>query len=75
MLCVQKSTNLDELHEETGRYPTKIHRRILMFKYWLNILTLKNTYLVTSLYNVLKADADNNISFKGSNWLFKLKLY
>ena len=64
MLCVQKSTSLDGLYEETGRYPTKIHRRILMFKYWLKILRLKNTSLVKSLYNVLKADADNNVSYK-----------
>jgi len=51
----------------------KIHRRILMFKYWLKILTLKNTSLVKSLYNVLKADAYNNVSYKESNWAFQIK--
>ena len=73
ILCVQKSTNLDRLYGETGRCPMNIHRRILMFKYWLKILSLENTSLVKSLYNVVKADAENNISYKGSNWAFKIK--
>ena len=75
MLCVQKSTNLDGLYGETGRYPMKIHRRILMFKYWLKILTLKIHHWSNHYIMYLKQMLIITFHIKSQIGLFKLKLY
>lgn len=73
ILCVRKSTNLDALYGEIGRYPMAIHRKIIMIKYWSKILKLNNNCILKKTYNMLKEDADNNISYNGKIWAFHIK--
>jgi hypothetical protein len=73
ILCVKKSTNLDALYGETGRYPMKIQRKIIMFKYWVKLINLADSSLLKSIYNLLKADADNDISYDNTNWAYRIK--
>ena len=46
LLCVQRSTNLGCLYGEVGRYPMILHRKLVMIKFWINILKLNNDSLV-----------------------------
>lgn len=73
ILCVRKSTNLDGMYGELGRYPMAIHRKIIIMKYWLKLLKLSNDCIFKKTYNMLKADADNDISYNGNNWAFHVK--
>lgn len=73
ILCVRKSTNLDALYGEIGRCPMAIHRKIIMIKYWSKILKLNNNCILKKTYNMLKEDADNNMSYNGKNWAFQIK--
>lgn len=74
ILCVRLSTNLDALYGETGRYPMYIHRKIIMFKYWLKMLKLDNNCILKKTYMMLKHDADNNVTYNGkNNWASQIK--
>lgn len=73
VLCVRKSTNLDAVYGELGRYPLAIHRKIIMIKYWFKILNLDNNCILKKIYNMLKEDADNGLSYNNKNWAFHIK--
>jgi hypothetical protein len=75
ILAVKKCTNLSGLYGETGRHPMYICRKIIMFKYWLKIINSNENSLIKLIYNKLKEDADNNISYKGLNWAHVIKNY
>ena len=55
LLCVQRSTNLECLYGEVGRYPMILNE-------------LNNDSLVKKTYNMLKADTDLGNSYNGLNW-------
>jgi hypothetical protein len=73
ILCVKKNTNLDGLYGETGRYPMRIQRMLIMFKYWTKILNLPDNTLLKSIYNLLKEDANANNTYNNSNWAYTIK--
>jgi hypothetical protein len=73
ILCVKRSTNLNGIYGETGRYPMRIHRKMVMFKYWIKLINLPDNSLVKSMYNIMKTDADNHNSYNNTNWAFKIK--
>ena len=54
VLHVQKSTNLDGLYGELGRYPMKIRRQITMVKFWTKLLNLDDNNITKKIYNMLK---------------------
>jgi hypothetical protein len=72
ILCVKNSTNIDGLYGEIGRFPMKIQRKLIMIKYWLKLVK-SNNMLTKSIYEILKRDADNNITYGGMNWAFQIK--
>ena len=74
LLCVRKSTNLDGLYGELGRYPMKICLKIIMIKYWFKLLKLNNDCILKKTYIMLKEDADNNITYNGKNWAYQIKI-
>lgn len=74
ILCVRKSTNLDGLYGETGRYPMKIHRTLTMFKFWIKVLKLNNQTLIKTMYSILQQDADENKTYNGNNWAYRIKV-
>ncbi|XP_060583529.1 uncharacterized protein LOC132739756 [Ruditapes philippinarum] len=73
VLCVKKATNLDGLYGETGRHPMRIHRKFIMLKYWTKLISLQNDCLLKRMYNVLKFDAENGLSYGGNNWACQIK--
>ena len=72
ILHVRKSTNLTGLYGELGRVPFIIQRKIRMINYWVKLLGLNDQSIHKKLYSMLKQDADNNISYNGSNWAFQI---
>jgi hypothetical protein len=72
VLGVKKSTNVDALYGELGRYPMKIYRQLLMVKYWLQLLKSENV-LIKNVYKMLSQDANNGNSYNGLNWAFQIK--
>lgn len=51
----------------------KVSRQIIMIKYWIKILSSKETTLIYRVYNMLKNDTDNGVTYGGSNWAFQIK--
>jgi hypothetical protein len=74
ILGVRKSTNLDALYGELGRYPMYITRQTLMIKYWLKIMTMDENSLVYRIYKTLEQDAINNDTYNGENWATQIKI-
>ena len=72
VLNVKKSTSLDGLYGELGRYPMSISRQIIMIKYWIKILKTDNPILF-NMYTLLKNDANNNNKYSGTNWAYYIK--
>ena len=62
ILNVRKCTDLSGLYGELGRVPFLVIRKIRMINYWIKILKLEVNNLPKKVYNMLKTDADNNIS-------------
>ena len=72
ILGVRKSTNISALYGELGRYPMKISRKIKLIKYWIKLLSRRDT-LEFKVYIMLKNDCDNGNNYKGTNWAFHIK--
>ena len=72
VLGVNRSTNLDALYGDLGRYPMKINRQLLMIKYWIKIKQSNNP-LIDKIYEMMYIDAENNISYNGANWAYNIK--
>ena len=73
VLGVRKSTNLDAIYGDLGRYPMKVHWKIEAIIYWIKILKLNNNSLMERMYNVIKEDANKNISYVDKNWAYQIK--
>lgn len=72
VLNVKKSTNLDGLYGELGRYPMKITRQLIMIRYWTKIIKSPNP-LIRAVYNMLEMDTNNGNSYSGLNWAHQIK--
>lgn len=44
-----------------------------MIKYWNKLLKSDENLITRNIYNMLKNDANNNISYNGTNWAFQIK--
>ena len=73
ILGVRRSTNREALYGELGRIPMSVHRKILIIKYWIRLITLNANSLIFKTYNMLKTDTDNELNYKGYNWASKVK--
>ena len=73
LLCVQRSTNLECLYGEVGRYPMILHRKLVMIKFWIKNLKLNNDSLVKKTCNMLNADTYLGNSYNGLNWTSNIK--
>lgn len=60
-------------HGELNRIPIYIHRKIIIIKYWIKILNLDQSCLLSKPYRMLKSDVDNSIIYDGINWAFNSK--
>lgn len=72
VLKVKKSTNLEGLYGELGRYPMRITRRLIMIKYWIKLLSTENPLLI-NMYRMLASDAESDISYNEMNWAYNIK--
>lgn len=61
------------MYGELGRYPMKVQRKINAIKYWIKILKLNETSPLKIIYQVLRDDADNDITYKNKNWAYQIK--
>lgn len=73
ILHVRKSTNLTGLYGELGRMPFIVTRKLRMIMYWVKLLAEDENTIIKKTYTMLKADAENNISYNGSNWASQIK--
>jgi hypothetical protein len=73
VIGVKKSTNLDGLYGETGRYPMKIKRKLILAKYWVKLSNADNNSIRKQIFFMLKQDADNNCTYGELNWAFQIK--
>ena len=73
ILNVRKCTNLCGLYGELGRVPFIVIRKIRMISYWTKLLSLEENAIPKKIYNMLKRDADNNVSYNGANWAWHVK--
>ena len=55
MLGVRKSTNLDAIYGDLGRYPMKVHRKTIAIIYWIKILKLNNNVRFLLLHLMLNS--------------------
>ena len=44
-----------------------------MIIYWIKLLNLQENALLQEIYSMLKNDAKDNISYRGSNWAYRIK--
>jgi len=51
----------------------KVHWKIEAIIYWIKILKLNNNSLMERMYNVIKENANNNISYVDKNWAYQIK--
>ena len=72
VLHVKRSTNTYGLYGELGRYPMRIRRQLLIMNYWKKILECTNP-LISTVYNMLVQDANDNNSYGNLNWAFHIK--
>ena len=56
-----------------GRIPLYIHRKILIRKYWIKLISLNRNCLLYKCYSKLRNDAENNQSYNNTNWAFNIK--
>ena len=61
------------IYGELGRYPLSIYRKISMVRYWIKILSSSNNFIPKKMYNMLKNDVDNKMTYNGLNWAFQIK--
>ena len=73
ILYVRQSTNLNCLYGELGRVPLQVYRKINMVRYWYKILKTHDNSLPKKVYQMIKTDADANITYGGANWAFQIK--
>ena len=73
VLCIKPSTNLNGIYSELGRTPMTIHRKLIIIKYWIKILSSKRNTLMFKTYYMLKVDVDRNFTYRGNNWAFYVK--
>ena len=67
VLCVRKSTNLSGIYGELGRVPLIIIRKCNMIRYWLKIIKSPENSIIKKIYNMLRNDAELNITYTGLN--------
>lgn len=63
VLGVNKSTNLIGLYGELGRIPLYIMRKVNMVRYWIKLLRSNENKITKQVYQMLRQDANNNISY------------
>jgi len=73
ILSVKRSTNLTALYGELGIVPLYVHRKILMIKYWLKLLTQNENSILFQTYKLLQSDANNGNTYGGGNWASHIK--
>ena len=73
ILGVKKSTNLDGLYGELGRYPMEINRKLLTVKFWIKIMEKPESSMVKKIYLMLKRDADADNNYNNLNWAYHVK--
>ena len=74
ILNVNNSTNLSGLYREFGRVPMVVYRKKNhMMKYGVKLLKSDERTITRTIYNMLKCDADMNISYSGFSWAFQIK--
>ena len=73
ILGVKKSTNLDCLYGELGRYPMEINRKLLIMKFWIKIIEKPESSMVKKIYLMLKRDADADNNYNNLNWAYHVK--
>ena len=73
VLYVRQSTNLNCLYGELGRVPLNVIRKTNMIRYWFKIVNDNDNSLPKTIYRMLKSDADNNITYGGTNWASQIK--
>lgn len=75
LLNIRKSTNLNALYGDFGRMLMLIYRKLIMIKYWINILKTNGSILY-NMYIMLKNDIDQSQTYNKNNWAFHtLKSY
>ena len=72
ILGIRKTTNVSVLYGETGRFPMYIFRKIKQIKYWIKLLSRRNT-LEFKIYMLSKSDCDNGNNYKGTNRAWHIK--
>ena len=73
ILCVRKSTHLAGLYGELGRVPLSLICKVNILRYWLKLLRSDDQCLSKQVYNYLKHDVNNNITFHGKHWVKQIK--
>ena len=72
-LYIRQSTNLSCIYGKLGRVPLQVYRKINMIRYWYKILNTHDKALTKQVYQVIKTDADNNVTYGDANWAFQIK--
>ena len=44
-----------------------------MFRYWIKLLKSNENCVEKQVYEMLKFDADNNITYNNMNWAYQIK--
>ena len=71
--CVCKSTNLSGVYVQLGRVPLIIIRKCNMIRFWLKMIKSPENSIIRIIYNMLRNDADMNVTYTGVNWAHHVK--
>ena len=71
ILGVRQSTPSSYVYGELGEYPLYIERHVRMINYWLKVISLPDSSLAKTMYNVLLNDLSNNPTT--NNWAANIK--
>ena len=74
LLCVKMTTNSSALYGELGRVPLIVIRKLRMLKFWLKVLKSDESSIIRQVYEMLRCDSDNNVTYGGKNWAHQVKL-
>ena len=52
----------------------RIQCQLIMIQILVKMLSLDDNCLIKTIYNLLRSDADNNITYNGNNWAHQVKM-
>ena len=72
--CVKKSTNVDAMYGDLGRWPLSVFRKLRLIKYWIRIVeNYDSNSLLGKTYNMMYQEVIQGRANVSYNWAAQIK--